>query len=112
MLLFAPNDESIPFKSMQRALTVNGPAVKDRDLVVFQVLEAGKSTMNSEPITNHAVQWLQEKFEISRGRFTVILVGKDGGIKLKQSEQTSLDDIFVLIDAMPMRQEEMRRTSE
>jgi hypothetical protein len=34
-------------------------------------------------------------------------VGKDGGIKLRRSAQIELKDIFDLIDAMPMRQEEI-----
>ena len=38
-----------------------------------------------------------------------ILVGKDGGVKLRQNAQVKLNDIFALIDAMPMRQEEMRQ---
>ena len=36
----------------------------------------------------------------------LILIGKDGGIKLN-SRKTSLEEIFSLIDTMPMRQEEM-----
>ncbi|MBW4517481.1 MAG: DUF4174 domain-containing protein [Timaviella obliquedivisa GSE-PSE-MK23-08B] len=42
------------------------------------------------------------------GKFTVILVGKDG--TEKQRSQTPIDPatIFRTIDAMPMRQQEMR----
>tara|TARA_Y100000996_G_C22148170_1_gene489266 strand:+ start:20 stop:445 length:426 start_codon:yes stop_codon:yes gene_type:complete len=38
--------------------------------------------------------------------FRLILIGKDGGIKLN-SKKTSIKDIFNLIDTMPMRKEEM-----
>jgi len=41
----------------------------------------------------------------------VLLVDKDGGIKLNRQNETRLEDIFTLIDAMPMRQEEMRQKS-
>jgi hypothetical protein len=47
--------------------------------------------------------------DVSRGEFAVILMGKDGGIKLRRQSQTKLTDIFALIDAMPMRREEMRQ---
>ena len=43
---------------------------------------------------------------LSPNEFRLILVGKDGGIKLK-SKKTSIKDIFNLIDTMPMRKEEM-----
>lgn len=38
----------------------------------------------------------------------VVLIGKDGGIKL-QTEDFKLDAILALIDGMPMRREEMQR---
>jgi hypothetical protein len=47
-----------------------------------------------------------EKLSISTSEFRLILFGKDGGIKLN-SRNTSLEEIFSLIDTMPMRQEEM-----
>jgi len=52
---------------------------------------------------------LRKKFNAPAGRFTVILVGKDGGVKFKRHTRVKLSDIFALIDAMPMRQEEMRQ---
>jgi hypothetical protein len=47
-----------------------------------------------------------EKLSISTSEFRLILFGKDGGIKLN-SRKTSLEEVFSLIDTMPMRQEEM-----
>ncbi|MBE7183329.1 MAG: DUF4174 domain-containing protein [Methylobacterium mesophilicum] len=52
---------------------------------------------------------LREAFRVSPDiPFTVILVGKDGGEKLRQTEPVSPEDIFSLIDSMPMRQSETR----
>ena len=39
----------------------------------------------------------------------VVLVGKDGGIKLSSRQAVSAGRLFGLIDSMPMRQDEMRR---
>jgi len=47
-----------------------------------------------------------EKLSLSPSEFRLILFGKDGGIKLN-SRKTSLEEIFSLIDTMPMRQEEL-----
>jgi hypothetical protein len=38
----------------------------------------------------------------------VILVGKDGGEKLRRTEYITLKDIFSLIDAIPMLQANMK----
>ena len=37
---------------------------------------------------------------------TVILIGKDGGEKGRWSQLVDPDEVFALIDAMPMRQRE------
>ncbi len=81
----------------------------DRDLVIFEILESGPSSMNTNYLDPQAANSLRKKFDLARGAFAVILVGKDGGIKLNRQDQTQLKDIFALIDAMPMRQEEMRQ---
>lgn len=40
--------------------------------------------------------------------FRVLLIGKDGGVKLDQSEPVTADRIIALIDSMPMRRREAR----
>ena len=47
-----------------------------------------------------------ENLSLSTNEFRLILIGKDGGIKLN-SRKISLEEIFSLIDTMPMRQKEM-----
>jgi hypothetical protein len=74
---------------------------------VFHVLEKGKSFLNSQEISPAGAQALRQRFGISPGAFTVVLVGKDGGVKLKRADRVALGDIFGLIDSMPMRQHEM-----
>lgn len=39
--------------------------------------------------------------------FAVLLVGKDGGVKLREDHPVTPDRLFALIDRMPMRQREM-----
>jgi hypothetical protein len=40
--------------------------------------------------------------------FSVVLIGKDGGEKLRQGTPLAPAELFALVDAMPMRQAEMR----
>ncbi len=44
-----------------------------------------------------------------RSTFAVLLIGKDGGVKLRSGRPFALHALFDAIDAMPMRQDEMRR---
>lgn len=46
-----------------------------------------------------------------RTRFAVLLVGKDGGVKLRRDKLVAVAEITALIDTMPMRHEEMKHGS-
>jgi hypothetical protein len=42
-----------------------------------------------------------------RGGFETVLLGKDGGVKIRSASVMSAADLKAVIDAMPMRREEM-----
>jgi len=109
LFLFAPNRNHPLFDSLHNSLSAQKAEVADRDLVIFEILESDPSSMNSKYLASEAAQKLRDKFDVRRGRFAVILLGKDGGIKLNRQDPTQLADIFTLIDAMPMRREEMQQ---
>lgn len=109
LFLFASNRSHPMFDALHQSLAARQSEVAERDLVIFEILESAASSMNDEAIDSETAHRLREKFGIHRAEFTVILIGKDGGIKLIQKKQTQLDDIFALIDSMPMRREEMRQ---
>ncbi len=46
------------------------------------------------------------------GVFTFILIGKDGGEKYRSRDPVTLKTLYAIIDAMPMRQDEMRRPKQ
>ena len=50
---------------------------------------------------------LYKKFKGSGSEFEIILIGLDGGIKLRKTELLTLRDLFVIIDGMPMRRREI-----
>ena len=109
LFLFAPNRNHPLFEPLHKSLAAQKTEAADRDLVVFEILESDPSSMNTNYLDPQAGQKLRDKFDVQRGRFAVILVGKDGGIKLNRQDPTQLADIFALIDAMPMRREEMQQ---
>ena len=111
LFLFAPKRSHPLFDALQKSIAIEQAEVADRDLVVFEILESGPSRMDMTDLDSQVAQSLRDKFDVRGDQFAVILVGKDGGIKLNQQDETRLDDIFGLIDSMPMRREEMRQKS-
>lgn len=98
ILLFAPDARNPQLAQQKEMLDQEEAGIKDRDLKVFEVT-------SHSPSDEH----LRNRFHVKADSFAVILIGKDGSKKLKRSEPTEPDDIFKLIDSMPMRQDEMRQ---
>ncbi|OCH76767.1 hypothetical protein BCT86_05035 [Vibrio breoganii] len=86
----------------QQTLTNASEEIADRHLVWFLVLPnrvvSNLSDSVPEPLQQDIRQRISDK--------PVVLIGKDGGIKMRE-ERLSLPSIFSTIDSMPMRQAEM-----
>ncbi|NTV42481.1 MAG: DUF4174 domain-containing protein [Syntrophobacteraceae bacterium] len=112
LFVFAPESTNPLFERLQREISTRKHEVDDRDLVIFEILELGISKMNGTQLDPHTAPSLRKRFDISPKTFTLILVGKDGGVKLKRNDHVKLEEIFRLIDSMPMRQDEMRQKGQ
>ena len=112
LFLFAPDGNHPKFKKLQHDIAGQPYEVKDRDLVIFEILEQGASRMQTGVMDRQAADSVRDRFGIAKNEFTLILVGKDGGVKLKRENYVSLATVFDLIDSMPMRQIEMRQKKQ
>ena len=82
------------FMEQMRLLRERLPDLKDRDVVVITDTEPSQKTD------------LRQKLR-PRG-FMLVLIGKDGGIKLRKPSPWNVREISRIIDKMPMRRQEMR----
>ncbi|WOK04791.1 DUF4174 domain-containing protein [Imperialibacter roseus] len=81
----------------------------DRDLVLG-VIEGGRNgAIGGASIGAKDAATLQQTFNPTHSHFLIVLIGKDGGVKLKEQTVVSVETIFDLVDSMPMRRAEMRR---
>ena len=99
LLVLAATTEQANFKNQMALLATAKPGLAARD---FQVLE----------LTYAQLPAADRQLLIRRlGRlpvFAVVLIGKDGGIKLRRSRPVAPAELFALVDQMPMRRQEMR----
>ena len=112
LFLFAEDANDPFFKNLQSQIRAQKAEVDDRDLIVFEVPAQGPARMNTSPLDQKEADSIRNHFAVPGDAFSLILVGKDGGIKLKRSDQVDLREVFGLIDSMPMRQSEMRQKSQ
>lgn len=80
--------------------------IDDRDIVWFVYAGSGVVS-NQKALSSSLESDIQALLEQSRSDERVLLIGKDGGIKSRESS-LDLDAIFRRIDGMPMRIREMR----
>ncbi|MBW4671995.1 MAG: DUF4174 domain-containing protein [Cyanomargarita calcarea GSE-NOS-MK-12-04C] len=108
LLVFAPSSDNSAYQEQMQIFSEEKAAFLDRDLVLVQVLATGESYANGQKIDENSAVELRDRFDVSKNNFRVILVGKDGGAKRQDTVPVKAKAIFNEIDAMPMRQEEMR----
>ncbi|MFO1147588.1 MAG: DUF4174 domain-containing protein [Alsobacter sp.] len=111
VVIMAGTADAQPVREQRAELLKHGAALDDRDMVVFVALPDGKV----EPVHGPApasteVRDFLKRNPPSPGRgFEVLPVGKDGGVKLRSERPVRAEDLFALVDTMPMRRQEMKR---
>lgn len=109
------DDPLAVYRWKARVLVALAPDPNDPKLArQRQIYEAMKAGANERDLalveaigTSPEARALRRTFAVDAG-FHAVLVGKDGGSKLASSDPLGPDQLFPLIDAMPMRQSEMR----
>ena len=100
IVTFSPREDHVKRNYFLSNINRNLCEVKSRDIVHIDLIFTDKNN-NIEKLRNY-----HTNLSLSQNEFRLILIGKDGEIKL-DTTNSSLDEIFSLIDTMPMRREEM-----
>lgn len=111
LLLFAPGQDDAAYQDQLEQFSAEQAGFVERDLLVFELLADGNSRWDGQAIALSDVNTLRAQFDIGPEDFAVVLVGKDGTEKRRDTQPMDPQIIFLEIDAMPMRQREMRQSS-
>ena len=100
IITFSPNKNNTERNHFVNSINKNLCQFNSRNIIhIDLIFDEGKKEINK--FKNYF-----ENLSLSPDNFLLILIGKDGGIKLN-TRNSSLEKIFSLIDTMPMRQQEM-----
>ncbi len=88
-------------------LAGHADAMRQRQVVVLGV-KGSNDNLPSLTLTPQQWQEAQRRFRNKPDRFTIVLLGKDGGEKLRSNEPLTWQKLQDTIDAMPMRRDEVR----
>jgi len=108
LLVFAPSSTHPAYQQQMQLFDKSKSGFVNRDLILVQVVASGESFANAKQIDASSVVDLRDRLKVGTQDFNVILLGKDGGVKRRETTPVQAKAIFDQIDAMPMRQQEMR----
>ena len=108
VLLFAPDIENAALKKQMDIFTTEAAGLTERKLRIIQI------TPNTLNDNQEHVQYIKDdrffkKYKIPKNQFTIILIGLDGGEKLRQTKPLDTTTLFAIIDGMPMRRQELKK---
>ncbi len=108
VLIFAPSRDDRSYCETKMIWNRNGPELDNRDIVLIEVFEDGTSRAEGREIPQDSANHLRESYQIEEGKLAIVLVGKNGSEKGRWEKLPPLQRIYEMIDAMPMRQREIR----
>ena len=116
LLVFAPSDRDPRYVQQMQMLEHHGAEMQERDLVLLPVVTETGPQVTPEtlrvirgPGLSYEEQVLvRQRFHLAPEAFAAILLGKDGGEKLRVTAPVSTDRLNRTIDVMPMRKDEMK----
>jgi hypothetical protein len=108
ILVFTPSWKQQDYLAQMDIWLSDREGMAERDLVLIELPESGLGRVGEAQLRRQDVAALYERYDVEKGGFCVLLIGKDGGVKLRSDSPLKTDDLFGLIDSMPMRQREIR----
>ncbi|MDH4264463.1 MAG: DUF4174 domain-containing protein [Deltaproteobacteria bacterium] len=108
LMVFSPAQDEPNYQSFIKEVQVQRNGLRDRDVLVLEILEKGESRLGKSPLKKDSAVFLREQFGIPPGYFCILLIGKDGEEKRRWESMGGLGVIFSVVDAMPMRQRELK----
>lgn len=100
ILVIASTEQEANFIEQKKRLESRKSGSEERDLEILYIV------LNKINKTDET--FLRKSFAVDTQNFCIILIGKDGGEKRRSHEPLQAEDLFQTIDAMPMRQQEIR----
>lgn len=114
LVIYSPNENFDTYVMQKKRFRDSFSGFAERDLLLLSSFSKTEALIRDAPDTNpkkvmaDSARSIHNRFKFSNNQFMIFLIGKDGTKKLRSRGPVSIKTIFNTIDAMPMRQREMR----
>ena len=108
LVIFSPGGDDPNLQLQDAALGAEQDGLVERHMTVIHILADNVVSIDGKPQVGSG-EHFHEHFGVTKDEFRVLLIGKDGGVKLDRDRPVSVGELFSLIDSMPMRRYEMQQ---
>jgi len=112
LIVKTSNENDSKYKEQLKEFNKSISELEERKLILFQIVGDKYKTTDYEMLElNNSWEDLKIRNNYiidDTDDFEVVLIGLDGGVKLKKREVLKKEELYNLIDRMPMRLEELR----
>lgn len=109
LVFFAPTVTDSAYRAEAAALAARAADARVREILAAAVFERGESTFDGRPLVAGDAEALRRRFRPPAGRFSAVLLGKDGRTTVRLARPVVEGRLFPAVDAMPMGRAEARR---
>lgn len=108
LIILTHDKENTIYKQQLAEINRDTQGLNERKLIAYSVTPKAYATGLFD------LQWIENttcysRYKKTKDPFEILLIGLDGGIKLRKTTLLTLKDLYGLIDAMPMRKEALKR---
>lgn len=108
LVVFSPDSGHKHLAEQRKLLSQVRADLIERDMTIVEIVD-GEAAAVLGPKPDMDAQALIDRLRFEGDRFEVVLIGKDTSVKLRSDRPVAPEDVFALIDRMPMRRQEMMR---
>lgn len=110
VVIHADSASNADYSFQERALLDSDDGLRDRDMIVLSIIGSETAKVLVGPERQLRKIRPPTSNQPTRTGFYITLIGKDGQEKFGSDRPVDPEILFSLVDGMPMRRQEMRRT--
>ncbi|WP_206607738.1 DUF4174 domain-containing protein [Ferruginivarius sediminum] len=112
LVMTVPRADNAAYGQQLEVVANHAEGFAERDMVVIAVVGDERVEVDGRLAADLNGGDIRRRLNLPQTRFEVVLVGKDGAVKRRSTQAIPANVLFQTIDAMPMRQREMRRSGD
>ena len=107
LLVLTDDTNNTIYKRQIATLKRHKKELEERKLIVYQIKkDSFRKGLRENSEWKNSSQ-LYSTYKKSNNDFEILLIGLDGGFKIRQTDLITCEDLFSIIDVMPMRRSEI-----